>query len=154
MPPSSLRAQTGPVDVFASDDTDLVIDINGYFAPPGNGGLSLYAVTPCRVFDTRTTGNGQPFNGALDVNVKGSECKLPANVQAYALNATVIPSEHLGYLSLWPSGAKQPLVSTLNSQDGAVTANMAVITTQGGSVSSFVTDTTHLILDVTGYFAP
>jgi hypothetical protein len=77
----------------------------------------------------------------------------PASAQAYALNATIIPSERLGYLSLWSSGTKQPVVSTLNSQDGAVTANMAIITTQGGSISSFVTDTTHLILDVTGYFA-
>ena len=27
----------GDIDVFAADDTDLVIDINGYFAPSGAG---------------------------------------------------------------------------------------------------------------------
>ena len=43
----------GDVDVFATNNTDLVIDINGYFAPPGTGGLSLYNLTPCRVIDTR-----------------------------------------------------------------------------------------------------
>ena len=43
----------GSIDAFAANDTDLVIDINGYFAPSGSGGLSLYNVTPCRVLDTR-----------------------------------------------------------------------------------------------------
>ena len=43
----------GDITVFASNDTDLVIDINGYFAPAGPGGLSLYPVAPCRVIDTR-----------------------------------------------------------------------------------------------------
>ena len=42
----------GAVDVFTTDNTDLVIDINGYFAPPGPGGLSLYNLAPCRMLDT------------------------------------------------------------------------------------------------------
>src|SRR5271166_398555 len=46
----------GYISAFASNDTDLVIDINGYFAAPGQGGLSLYPMTPCRVLDTRLTG--------------------------------------------------------------------------------------------------
>ena len=48
----------GDIDVFPSNDTDLVIDINGYFAAPGGqNALSLYPVAPCRVLDTRN-GNG------------------------------------------------------------------------------------------------
>ena len=43
----------GEISVYPTNDTDLIIDINGYFAPPGPGGLSLYAVAPCRVIDTR-----------------------------------------------------------------------------------------------------
>ena len=43
----------GDISVYPSNDTDLIIDINGYFAPPGTGGLSLYPVAPCRVIDTR-----------------------------------------------------------------------------------------------------
>jgi hypothetical protein len=39
----------GSVDVFASNPTDLVIDVNGYFAPMATGGLSLYGVAPCPV---------------------------------------------------------------------------------------------------------
>ena len=55
----------GEVSVYPSNDTDLVIDINGYFAAAGPGGLSLYGVSPCRVIDTRKIGSGQPFNGLL-----------------------------------------------------------------------------------------
>jgi hypothetical protein len=32
----------GGIDVFAQSETDLVIDINGYFAPAAAEGLSLY----------------------------------------------------------------------------------------------------------------
>jgi hypothetical protein len=39
-----VRAGTaGSIDVYASNATNLVIDINGYFAPMGTGGLSLFA---------------------------------------------------------------------------------------------------------------
>ena len=45
------------MSVYASDGSDVIIDINGYFAPPGGpGALSFYTVPPCRVVDTR--GNG------------------------------------------------------------------------------------------------
>ncbi len=58
----------GDVSVFTTDDTDVVIDINGYFAPSGPGGLSLYNLTPCRVLDTRLVGGAQVLNGELDVS--------------------------------------------------------------------------------------
>jgi hypothetical protein len=47
-----------------------------------------------------------------------SNCGVPANAQAYSLNATVVPSGPLGYLTLWPTGQAQPLVSTLNAPTG------------------------------------
>jgi hypothetical protein len=50
------------IDVYAYNTTDLLIDINGYFAAPGTGGLSMYPAAPCRVLDTRQN-HGQPFMG-------------------------------------------------------------------------------------------
>ena len=41
---------------YANNNTQLVIDINGYFAPPGTGGVSYFPVPPCRVLDTRKSG--------------------------------------------------------------------------------------------------
>ena len=37
---------SGEVSIFVSDTSDVIVDIDGYFAAPGTGGLSLYAVTP------------------------------------------------------------------------------------------------------------
>ncbi len=136
----------GDISVFATDDTDLIIDINGYFAPPGQNGLSLYSVAPCRVLDTRQ-GKGA-FTGELTVNVIGSPCAPPSQAQAYVLNATVVPQGPLYYLTLWPDGSQQPVVSTLNAADGVVTSNMAVVPTSNGKVDAFVAGSTNLILDV------
>ena len=142
----------GDITAFASNDTNLVIDINGYFAAPGSGGLSLYPVVPCRALDTRK-GSGL-FIHELTVNVVGSPCAPPSTAQAYVLNATVVPPGSLGYLTLWPDGSQQPAVSTLNAVDGFVTSNMAIVPTNNGSIDAFASNLTQLILDISSYFAP
>jgi uncharacterized membrane protein YfcA len=54
--------------------------------------------------------------------------------------------------SLWGSGA-QPTVSTLNSPDGTVVANAAIVPAGvGGVVTAFTSHLSHLILDLNGYF--
>jgi uncharacterized repeat protein (TIGR03803 family) len=143
----------GRIAVYPSQSTDLLVDINGYFATPGTGGMQLYPVTPCRVIDTRS-GGGPPFSGELTVNVAGSTCAPSVNAQAYVLNATVIPSGRLGFLTLWPNGQPQPNVSTLNAPDGAVSSNMAIVPTMNGSIDAYASALTQLILDISGYFAP
>jgi hypothetical protein len=143
----------GEITAFPSNNTNLIIDINGYFAPAGSGGLSLYPTSPCRVIDTRQVGNGQPFTGELTVNVQGSDCTLPSNAEGYVFNATVVPSPNLSYLTVWPNGVTQPVVSTLNAADGFVTSNMAIVPTSNGSIDSYAAGTTQLILDISGFFA-
>jgi hypothetical protein len=144
----------GSIDVFTTNATHLVVDINGYFAAPGAGGLSLYNLTPCRVLDTRLPPGTPAFSGTKDVDVTGSPCGAPSQAQAYIFNATVIPAVTLGYLTLWPQGQTKPLVATLNAMDGAITNNMAIVPTTNGSISAFPSNPTHLVLDIFGYFAP
>ena len=47
---------------------------------------------------------------------------LSGPATAFSLNATV-PTTALGYLTLWPTGTAQPLVSTLNAVGDAIVAN-------------------------------
>jgi uncharacterized repeat protein (TIGR01451 family) len=146
----------GSIDVFASNTTNLVIDINGYFAPMGTGGVSLYGVTPCRVEDTRLPAGSAPIT-TLDVAVSASACGIPASAQADVMSVTVVPQgspAYLGYLTLWPQGQARPVVSTLNALDGAITSNLAIVPTSNGSISAFASNATHLIIDIFGYFAP
>jgi hypothetical protein len=149
----------GGISVYATDTTDLIIDVNGYFAAPAPAGLSFYTLSPCRVADTRnaTAALGGPVMSpgqTRPLPVPASACAAPA-APAYSLNATVVPAGMLGYLSLWPAGGSQPLVSTLNSLDGSIVANGAIVPASStGAISAYVTDQTHLILDINGYFAP
>jgi len=87
--------------------------------------------------------------------IPASTCSIPATAAAYSLNVTVVPGGVLSYLSTWPTGSAQPLVSTLNSFDGSVVANAAIVPAgTGGAISVFVTNPTDVILDINGYFAP
>ena len=133
-------------------NTDLLLDVNGYFAPPGQGGYSMYPVAPCRVLDTRQSGGA--FSGEKTVNVVGSPCAPPANAKAYVFNATAVPPGSMPFLTLWPDGQQQPQVSTLNARDGFITSNMAIVPTQNGSIDAYAAALTQLIVDISGYFAP
>jgi hypothetical protein len=150
----------GAVSVYVTNDTDLIIDINGYFAPPGStGALSLYTLTPCRVVDTRSAtgtfgGPALTANGTRSFPVQSSACGVPSTAQAYSLNVTVVPPGPLTYLTAWPAGQTQPMVSTLNSPLGAVLANAAIVPAGvSGAVSIFASNPTGLVLDINAYFA-
>lgn len=143
----------GDIEVYTTNSTTLIIDIDGYFSAPGQDGLSMYPVDPCRVLDTRQN-NGQPFGGELTVDVVSSVCAPPANAAGYVFNATVVPAPQLSYLTLWPDGQIQPVVSTLNAIDGFTTSNMAIVPTTNGSIDAYAAGLTQLILDISGYFAP
>ena len=132
-----------------------------YFAPPDEpptvGILSRHA---CRISDTRNASGsfGGPVmaaGGIRGIPAPSSTCNVPSAAQAYSLNATVVPRAGLGYLSLWPAGQNQPFVSTLNSPDGSIVANAAIVPAgAGGAISAFLTDATDLIVDINGYFGP
>jgi hypothetical protein len=88
------------------------------------------------------------------VNVTSSTCGIPSSAEAFVLNATVVPTGGLGYLTLWPENESQPVVSTLNADDGVIASNMAIVPTTNGSIDAFSSSATQLILDISGYFAP
>ena len=153
----------GDIDVVAGNNTDLIIDINGTFQTPGTGSLKFYPVTPCRVADTRSS---QGFTGAFgppslaayssrNFPVQSSTCGIPASAQAYALNMTVVPQGPLSFLSSWPAGQVYPGVSTLNSTNGNIIANAAIVPAgTGGAITVVAGNPTDLIIDIVGYFAP
>ncbi len=145
---------SGGISVYVNDNTNLAIDINGYFAAPATSGAQFYPSAPCRVLDTRNVGSGQPFSGELTVPVVSSACAPPSASKAFVFNATVVPSPGFSYLTLWPDGQQQPEVSTLNANDGFITSNMAIVPNQDGKTDAWAQGMTQLILDISGYFAP
>jgi hypothetical protein len=157
-----LRAGTaGAFNAFVTDQSHMIVDLNGYFAPPGSpGALAFYPLQPCRIFDTRNA-NGA-FGGpqmapdaTREFTVPSSGCGVPAEARAYVTNATVVPSGVFGFLTLWPGDQTRPTVSTLNAVDGALTSNAAILpASSSGVIRVYTSNATHLLLDISGYFAP
>jgi hypothetical protein len=143
------------ITAYVTNNTDLILDLNGYFAPPTAGSLRFYPVNPCRIADTRAAQAPVMTGGSARAFPVGGRCGVPADARAFAMNVTVVPRGPLSYLTLWPTGGVQPFVSTLNSFKGRILANAALVPAgANGNVSVFVTDTTDVILDINGYFAP
>ena len=71
-------------------------------------------------------------------------CAASSSAQAYVFNASVVPQGGLGYLTLWPDGASQPLVSTMNALDATISSNMAIVPSTNGSIDAYASgnDTT------------
>jgi hypothetical protein len=112
---------------------------------------------PCRATDTRVQGGGGPIAGGTIRNFDPSvNCSIPLpsdGVIAYAVNVTAVPHGPLGYITVFPDGGTLPTASTLNSYNGVVKANAAIVSGgYGGAISVFASNTTDLVIDVSGYF--
>jgi hypothetical protein len=103
-----------------------------------------------------TRGDNDPIQGGTwrDFSIPQlGGCNIPSGAAAYSLNVTVVPHGALGYLTIWPTGEAQPVVSTMNSPDGRIKANAAIVPAGSqGAVSVYVSNTTDVILDIDGYF--
>ena len=131
--------------------------------PTPGGPFKFFAVTPCRVVDTRGTtgvngGPSMPAGTTRTFTIKGM-CGVPLTAQAASLNVTIAGPTSGGFLTLWPAGANKPVVSTINWAIGEIAiANGAIVPLassatldlsvfEGGRAGQ-----TDVVLDVTGYF--
>ncbi len=124
--------------------------------------LPLIAINPCRLVDTR--GAAGSFGGpALVANatrtfiLPAGPCPgLPADAGAWSLNFTIIGGAGTfqgGFLTAWPTGSAQPLVSTLNFNANQLVANAAVVPAgTSGAIDVFVNAPAHLLIDINGYY--
>jgi hypothetical protein len=142
--------------------------------------LTFVAITPCRLVDTRGSTAGfsgvTPFNGpgapagggTLTFPVQSSSqtstsapapCgAIPSIAEAYSVNLTVVPAAAgaVDNVTLWPAGATQPVVATLNDPQGIIAQNAAIVpagTPYGGiSFHSTGPAAVDVIIDMNGYF--
>ena len=117
---------------------------------------------PCRVIDTR---GGAPLGGggiltnseARNFAVTGI-CGIPAGTDAISANFTVTGSPAAppgAFILAYPTGSPpSPIVSLLNFQAGQTIANAGIVPLNGsGSLTINVSHSTHVIMDVNGYFS-
>ena len=130
---------SGSVSVYVTNTTNVILDIDGYFTAPGSGTYQFYPLTPCRIVDTRNGQDGGTLLAGVerDYTIPGT-CGIPSNAAAYSFNVTVLPAAGgLDYLTVWPKGEAQPVVSTLNDNTGTVVANAAIVPAGSESATAF-----------------
>jgi hypothetical protein len=125
-----------------------------------SGPFQYYPLTPCRAVDTRGSNstNGGPIfgtNSTRNFQMRGV-CGVPTSAKAVSLNVTVTQATQPSYLSVWPSGLTQPVVSMLNFEatDPALANGIIVgVSTNPQDLSVYNNfGNVHVIIDVTGYF--
>lgn len=126
--------------------------------PTAPAGSLFVPITPCRVVDTREgrhfPGTGGIYPSAPATFQIGGVCGVPAlTPTALSLNVTAVPiAPSLTGMSIWPDGAAtEPLLS---APDGQPTANAVILPFGSGAVQVSVTDRSHVLIDVNGYFMP
>jgi type IV secretory pathway TrbD component len=141
--------------------THVIVDIAGWYAEGG----TYSALTPARLLDTRPgettidnqfaqTGQisaGQIFN----LRVLGRGGVPLTGVAAVAVNVTVTDPTNPSFLSVFPKGEAIPNASNLNFVPGQTIPNM-VIAKVGADGSISIrngTGSTHVILDIAGWYA-
>ncbi len=140
--------------------THLLFDVTGYYVQALTGS-KFYPLEPGRVLDSRF---GTGLSGTFKTDIaKALQIEGHVGVPAAALgitgNLTVVGQTDDGYVSMTKALDNTPDTSTLNFPIGDIRANgVTGPLTNGGAVGLVYKassgKTTHLILDITGYFAP
>ena len=129
----------------------LVADLVGYYST-GAGGY-YNAVSPQRMFDTRTHGSRMPAGGVISAPLEG---RVPADATAVVVNVTAYQPTTNTFLAV--DGGWFPSLSTsvVNARVGEVTANKAIVGIEPGERYVSVRNNagwTDAFVDLLGYYA-
>jgi uncharacterized repeat protein (TIGR01451 family)/CSLREA domain-containing protein len=154
----------GAIKIYVTTNTDVVIDVTGYYAPPGAGGLYFHPLPkPIRLLETRAGFSGcqatsTPLAGGATRTQLGiitcDGLTIPSGAQALVGNVATVNPQNGGYLTLFPADASQPFVASSNFLTGQiVNAPFTVGLSPSGEFKIFTTAATDLVIDVVGYYS-
>jgi hypothetical protein len=150
----------GTVCFFSSTPTDIVVDMNGWFA----AGSAFNPVGPGRVFDTRVGQSPDALRDVIKTKLGANtmiEVKLTdlagfvpgSGVSAVSLNVVVTGPDAAGFITVYPCG-RRPAVSSVNFAAGQTVGNAVIAPVSStGTVCFYALATTDLIVDINGWFA-
>jgi hypothetical protein len=161
------RVKNGKIKVYAEQDTDLIIDIGGYFTAGGaaNSADGLFVpFSPARFLDSRQPGGPTGLTGGAKlapgqvytVPVPGVGDVPASGVKAVAFNLTANQTDGRGFVVGFEAGAPTPGPSdpsSLNFVNVNQTVPNHAITRVSSTGLSLITDqATHLVVDASGFF--
>ena len=160
-----LGSADGAMKIFASSTTEVVIDVTGYYAPPGTGGLYFHPLPkPIRLLDTRAGQTAcftpaMPLPGNADSLQQGTTTcdgvTIPSTAQALVGNATTVVPSANGFITLYPADAmSRPLAASGNYRAGTtLNSPFTVGLSPSRQFKIYTVATTDLVIDVLGYFS-
>ncbi|MBI4905775.1 MAG: hypothetical protein HY820_19230 [Acidobacteria bacterium] len=139
------------------DATDLLVDINGYYAADnGQRGLFYFPVKQCRAGNSTTSGGPYADETARTIHIPtAAGCSgIPATAQGCAINVTALPNGNpMPFLTAYPTGQPRPNASILNAFQGQVVSSGAIVRAgTGGAIDVFAHRRTDVVVEVSGYF--
>lgn len=146
-------SSTGTICLKSSTATHLIVDVTGYIRP---GEVGLTASVPIiRAVDTRDGTGGFALRKMFDnevITLTFSSVFVSAG-SSISMNITVTAPDGSGYITAFPCGS-QPNASNLNYSQGQTVPNAVIVKMNASKqVCIYASRSTHLIVDIAGYFA-
>lgn len=141
--------------MYVLNGSDEVRRIDLASNPPAGTvrGLKLDPINPTRVYDTRLNIGVAPgimranSTRQIDVQVPGPD------VTAVLVNISLDQTAAPGYVQAWPARTQRPATAVINAEAARqVVSNSAVLPVTDGKIVLYTQASTHVIVDVLGYY--
>jgi Subtilase family len=147
----------GTISIFTSNTTHIVVDVMGYITdgtvPASAAGLFV-PIAPDRYYDSRSAPNTIHAGGSIiTIPLAGPPFAVPVGAAAVSMNLTSDGATGSGFITAYPADGPLPVASNLNFVAATPVADAALIKlSAGGALNTYVNVSTHVIIDVNGYF--
>lgn len=147
----------GQVCFYSYSRVHVVVDVAGWYG--GTTGSRLVPASPNRFVDTRlnsaSRAAGKLAGGQfLRVPIAGANALPASGISAVSMNLTAVDADGGGYLTAYPCDVARPETSSVNYGTGQIVANHVVVPVAAdGSVCVFAYATSHVLVDVMGYYS-
>ena len=142
--------------IYSNAGSDVVVDLAGWWSP---GGDRIHNIDPVRAYDTRELPGAAklPANSIRNVPLGGPV--VPDDATAVIVNLTSTDAEAQGWVSVYPCGNTPPLSSNVNLKPDEARAVTAIVGLgksgeAKGQLCIQSNITSHIVVDVNGYYAP
>ncbi|WP_042383114.1 S53 family peptidase [Streptacidiphilus melanogenes] len=149
----------GVIDLYSNATIHMTADVMGYYSNATGGAKLTTVASPTRLLDTRhavgVSTTSILTNKAVTFQVTGRGGVPSTGVSAVVLNLGSVNSTGSGYFTAYAGGATRPGTTNLSWMSGGpYVANQAVVpVSSSGTVSVYVTGTSHVVADVQGYYS-
>jgi hypothetical protein len=141
----------GQMCVYSMSDTELVVDINGYYRRGDGAGFT--PMIPVRLYDSRDSGARLQPDEVRTLTVAGVTPGAPGSATAVALNLTAITPDNPGFIRVFPCGSPAGSeISSINFGRGELRANTVVVPVANGTVCLQSSVGADIAVDLSGYF--